>query len=94
MALDAAVDEVRDKFGSKLLTRGVLLGREPRDRDAAAAERLRTDPGRNRSVAFDGMTPRETYPPGVTCFIDTEREDVDAAAAFYGGLFGWSFDDV
>ena len=40
------------------------------------------------------MTPRETYPPGVTCFIDTEREDVDAAAAFYGGLFGWSFDDV
>ena len=39
------------------------------------------------------MTPRETYPPGVTCFIDTEREDVDAAAAFYGGLFGWSFDD-
>ena len=37
---------------------------------------------------------RETYPPGVTCFIDTEREDVDAAAAFYGGLFGWSFDDL
>jgi predicted enzyme related to lactoylglutathione lyase len=30
----------------------------------------------------------------VTCFIDTEREDVDAAAAFYGGLFGWSFDEV
>ena len=28
LALDAAVDEVRDKFGSKLLTRGVLLGRE------------------------------------------------------------------
>jgi len=40
------------------------------------------------------MTPRETYPPGVTCFIDTEREDVDAAAAFYGGLLGWSFEDV
>ena len=30
----------------------------------------------------------------MTCFIDTEREDVDAAAAFYGGLFGWSFDDL
>ena len=29
LALDAAVDDVRDKFGSKLLTRGVLLGREP-----------------------------------------------------------------
>ena len=40
------------------------------------------------------MTPRETYPPGVTCFIDTEREDVDATAAFYGGLLGWSFEDV
>jgi predicted enzyme related to lactoylglutathione lyase len=37
--------------------------------------------------------PRETYPPGVTCFIDTERADVDAAAAFYGGLFGWTFED-
>jgi DNA polymerase-4 len=28
LALDAAVDEVRDRFGSKLLTRGVLLGRD------------------------------------------------------------------
>src|SRR4051794_22158182 len=40
------------------------------------------------------MTPRETYPPGVSCFIDTERSDVDAAMTFYGGLFGWSFKDV
>jgi predicted enzyme related to lactoylglutathione lyase len=39
------------------------------------------------------MTPRETYPPGVTCFDDIERVDVDAAAAFYGGLFGWTFDE-
>src|SRR3954449_8704631 len=38
--------------------------------------------------------PRETYPPGVSCFIDTERTDVDAAMAFYGGLFGWSYKDV
>jgi predicted enzyme related to lactoylglutathione lyase len=29
----------------------------------------------------------------VPCFIDTERADVDAAAAFYGGLFGWTFED-
>ena len=28
LALDAAVDEVRDRFGSKMLTRGVLLGRD------------------------------------------------------------------
>ena len=38
--------------------------------------------------------PRETYPPGVSCFVDTERTDVDAAMAFYGGLFGWSYKDV
>jgi predicted enzyme related to lactoylglutathione lyase len=38
--------------------------------------------------------PREIYPPGVSCFIDTERTDVDAAMAFYGGLFGWSYKDV
>src|SRR3954453_2399839 len=37
------------------------------------------------------LNPRETYPPGVSCFIDTERTDVDAAMAFYGGLFGWSY---
>ncbi len=28
-ALDAAVDQVRDRFGSKAITRGVLLGRDP-----------------------------------------------------------------
>jgi predicted enzyme related to lactoylglutathione lyase len=39
------------------------------------------------------MNPRKTYPPGVSCFIDTERADVDAAIAFYGGLFGWTFED-
>ena len=45
-----------------------------------------------RSLA--SMTnPRETYPPGVSCFIDTERTDVDAAMAFYGGLFGWTYEE-
>lgn len=39
------------------------------------------------------MTGR-TYPPGVTSWIDTEQPDVDAAAAFYGGLFGWTLTDV
>jgi len=38
--------------------------------------------------------PRETYPAGVSCFIDTERTDVDAAMTFYGGLFGWSYKEV
>ncbi len=39
------------------------------------------------------MTSR-TYPPGVTCWIDTEQSDVDAAAAFYKGLFGWTLTNV
>lgn len=37
---------------------------------------------------------QRTYPQGVPCWIDTEQPDVEAAAAFYGGLFGWTFEDV
>jgi predicted enzyme related to lactoylglutathione lyase len=32
------------------------------------------------------------YPPGVPCWIDLTQPDVDATMAFYGGLFGWTFD--
>jgi predicted enzyme related to lactoylglutathione lyase len=32
-----------------------------------------------------------TYPHGVTCWIDSEQSDVEAAQEFYGGLFGWEF---
>lgn len=35
-----------------------------------------------------------TYPHGVPCWIDTEQPDVDAATEFYGGLFGWTFEDA
>ncbi|NQX11678.1 VOC family protein [Microbacteriaceae bacterium VKM Ac-2855] len=35
-----------------------------------------------------------TYPPGVTCWIDTEQPDTNAAAEFYGGLFGWTFENA
>ena len=35
-----------------------------------------------------------TYPAGVTCWIETTQPDVEAAMAFYGGLFGWAFEDV
>jgi predicted enzyme related to lactoylglutathione lyase len=35
-----------------------------------------------------------TYPHGVPCWVDVEHLDVDAAAHFYGGLFGWTFQDV
>jgi len=36
---------------------------------------------------------RNGYPPGVPCWIDTAQADPEAAAAFYGGLFGWTLID-
>ena len=38
------------------------------------------------------MLEREGFPPGVPAWIDTTQRDVDAATAFYGGIFGWQFD--
>ncbi len=40
------------------------------------------------------MPERDTYIPGVPCWIDTSQPDPEAAVAFYGGLFGWEFEDV
>jgi predicted enzyme related to lactoylglutathione lyase len=37
---------------------------------------------------------RDGYPPGVPCWVDTNQPDPEAAVAFYGGLFGWEFEDV
>jgi uncharacterized protein len=39
------------------------------------------------------MPEREGFPAGVPAWIDSAQPDVDAAIAFYGGLFGWQFDD-
>ena len=39
------------------------------------------------------MLDRDGYPPGVPCWIDTAQPDAEAAVAFYGGLFGWEFED-
>ncbi|HET6713401.1 MAG TPA: VOC family protein [Actinomycetota bacterium] len=36
---------------------------------------------------------RDRYPAGVPCWIDIARRDPDAAADFYGGLFGWRFEE-
>ena len=36
---------------------------------------------------------RDRYPPGVPSWVDTEQPDPEAAAGFYGGLFGWEFSD-
>ena len=40
------------------------------------------------------MPERDGYIPGVPCWVDTNQPDPEAAAAFYGGLFGWEVRDV
>ena len=40
------------------------------------------------------MNPPRTYPEGVSCWIDLEVADVEAAANFYAVLFGWTYSDV
>jgi predicted enzyme related to lactoylglutathione lyase len=35
-----------------------------------------------------------SYPHGVTCWIDSEQPDLEAASRFYGGLFGWTLTDA
>jgi predicted enzyme related to lactoylglutathione lyase len=37
---------------------------------------------------------RDGYIPGVPCWVDTSQPDPEAALDFYGGLFGWEFEDV
>jgi predicted enzyme related to lactoylglutathione lyase len=40
------------------------------------------------------MSEQDRYIPGVPCWIDTTQPDPDAAAAFYGDLFGWDVEDA
>jgi predicted enzyme related to lactoylglutathione lyase len=40
------------------------------------------------------MPERDGYIPGVPCWVDTSQPDPRAAVDFYGGLFGWEFEDV
>ena len=40
------------------------------------------------------MPSRDGFIPGVPCFADTVQPDPAGAAAFYGGLFGWQFENV
>jgi hypothetical protein len=37
---------------------------------------------------------RDGYIAGVPCWVDTSQPDPDAAAEFYGGLFGWEFEQA
>jgi uncharacterized protein len=39
------------------------------------------------------MLERDGYPEGVPCWVDTAQPDPQAAVEFYGGLFGWDFED-
>jgi predicted enzyme related to lactoylglutathione lyase len=38
------------------------------------------------------MNERTWYPPGVPCWLDLVQPDHDRLTAFYGGLFGWTFE--
>jgi predicted enzyme related to lactoylglutathione lyase len=40
------------------------------------------------------MPERDGYIPGVPCWVDTSQPDPDATLSFYGGLFGWEFENV
>ncbi len=40
------------------------------------------------------MPERDGYIPGVPSWVDTTQPDPEAALPFYGGLFGWEFEDV
>ncbi len=40
------------------------------------------------------MSDQDRYISGVPCWVDSNQPDPDAAAVFYGGLFGWQFEDV
>jgi predicted enzyme related to lactoylglutathione lyase len=40
------------------------------------------------------MPERDGYIPGVPCWVDTSQPDPAAAVDFYGGLFGWEFENV
>ena len=40
------------------------------------------------------MGKRERYEPGTFCWLDLSTSDAAGAKAFYGGLFGWEFEDT
>jgi uncharacterized protein len=44
-------------------------------------------------MSNDGFIARVEYLPGVPCLIDTEQSDPEAAVEFYGGVFGWAFEN-
>jgi predicted enzyme related to lactoylglutathione lyase len=48
-----------------------------------------------RDRYMPGLMPeRDGYITGVPCWVDTSQPDPEAAVEFYGGLFGWEFEDT
>jgi predicted enzyme related to lactoylglutathione lyase len=48
-----------------------------------------------RDKHMPGLMPqRDGYIHGVPCAVDTMQPDPEAGLDFYGGLFGWEFEDV
>ena len=39
------------------------------------------------------MSQRDRYEPGVPCWVTTMQPDVEAAAEYYGAVFGWEYAD-
>src|ERR1700727_1668908 len=39
------------------------------------------------------MSTRDSYAPGVPCWVETIQPDPRAALEFYGPLFGWEFSE-
>ena len=40
------------------------------------------------------MSERTSYEPGTPSWVDLSTPDLEAALRFYGGLFGWEFEDA
>ena len=40
------------------------------------------------------MGERTEYAPGTFCWVDLGTNDIEASKAFYGTLFGWTFEDM
>ena len=40
------------------------------------------------------MAERSSYAPGTPSWVDLTTPDLEAALRFYGGLFGWEFEDA
>jgi predicted enzyme related to lactoylglutathione lyase len=70
-------------------------GRRYRDRiELAKMGEVMTETSEKATSETTAEAVPKTYPQGVSCWIDTEQADTEAATRFYGGLFGWTFSNA